>query len=428
MSTLVNLPHDHDIEAAILNCILLKPELIRRCDVDQDIFYSPFHRQIYKAMVELDADGFPPEVVLVRSRILEQTGESKHAEIGRLLDVGALTRHFDGYLNRLKQVAYQRAVVAIEEEISGVAQHPGWKPDEIEEARERKIREARERYWPHEQAMEPIPAEGRLRDFYQRVDDWTTTTGWRSVDEIVGEIHPGSVITVLARPGIGKSVLALNLCANWLRQHGDWGILFASLEMEGTLATDRLIRIIEGWTQPEVMHAMRSGTVPVEYRRLTENRYCLFARARQPLKAIERSIELWQKQHSRRIRAVVVDYFQYLAGQKGESPYEKSSRLSRELKELAKEKEVLIVNLCQVSRGEAGGQGTSCPTLEGARDSGTIEENADVLIGMWRPKPDDPVLMLKALKTRQGMPGGTAELLFSPGNMRLSDSHPRAVK
>ena len=119
---------------------------------------------------------------------------------------------------------------------------------------------------------------------------------------------------------------------------------------------------------------------------------------------------------------MIVDYFQYVAGQRGETPYERASRLSRELKELAKEHEVLVLNLCQVGRGEAGGQGTSCPGLEGARDSGTIEENADVLLGMWRPKLEDPVLMLKALKVRSGLPGQTAELHFRPETMRLVEA------
>ncbi len=267
-------------------------------------------------------------------------------------------------------MAHQRDVVRIEDEVCRLAQGPGWKPEEIEEWRERRIREARDRYWPLEQAMEPMQAETRLREFYQRVEEWSTTTGWPSFDEAVGQIHPGSVITLLGRTGVGKSAVGLNLAANWLRQPGDWGVLFASLEMEGTLATDRLIRIIEGWTQAEVMHAMRSGRVPSEYRRLTTDRYCLFAQARQPLSAVERGIELWQRQHGRRIRAIVIDYFQYLAGQKGESPYEKSSRLSRELKELAKTKEVLVVNLCQVGRGEAGGKGKSSRPSRGHGTAG----------------------------------------------------------
>ena len=414
------LPHDAHVEKALLACLFLKPELLRRCDLDVEAFYDPLHRVVYQTLLDLDQDGYPPDMPLVVSRIQSSTDENRAPEIAAFLDVCAVTFNFDSYLDRLKRVAYQRALVMIEEETCKLAQSAA--PEEVEAQRERRIRKARERYWPGETAMEPAQSEAKLREFYNQTRNWSVETGWPSVDSVIGPLHPGTVITALARPGVGKSALGLNLAANWLRTEAEWGVLFASLEMEETLATDRLMRILQGWSQREVMNAMRTGIEPTEFRRLTANRFCLFAQARQPLSAIERSVEIWERRHARRIRAVVIDYFQYLAGDRRESPYERSARLSREVKEFAKTRELLVVNLCQVSRGEAGGQGTSCPSLEGARDSGTIEENADVLIGLWRPKDQPNSLMLKVLKARSGPVGGKAEIAFEADTMRLVET------
>ena len=414
-------PIDVGVERAVLGCVLLKPELFRRLQVPQDAFAQEFHRTLYSAMNDLDADGMPPDLVLTNGRLREQ-GIHRDADLSAMLDDGALTRHFDYYVERLKQVALRREMVRLEGECAALASAPGSQPDEIDRFRAERLRRAREIYWPVERGMEPVEGWCRLQDFYQRSGELAIGTGFPSLDEIMGEIHPQSVVTVLARPGVGKSVLGLNLTANWLRRAGDWGVLFASLEMGDTLATDRLIRILDGWTKEEVRDAVRSGAAPEEYLRLTKDRFCLFHRARQPLSAIERALEAWERSYDRKIRAVVIDYFQYLAGDPRESPYVKASRLSREMKEFAKVNDCLVINLCQVSRGEPGGKTTKCPTLEAARDSGTIEENADVVLGMWKPSAEDTAIFLKALKVRQGLVGGQCELQFSPSHMRLCDT------
>jgi len=423
MTEIANLPHNADIERVVLSTLLTYGESVRRIDLPSEVFHLPRHKQACELMLEMAEDGEPIDYVTFKAK-LEDRGTPPEKAKGLVLeftDPLPSTKHVFWYAEKLRRYAYQRRVMEIESKAYDMAQRPTTDPDGIESARDEAIREARERYWPPESASEPGEAREELRDFYQRYETMNLSTGFPALDDVVGEIHPATVMTILARPGVGKSALGLNLVANWLRQPAEWGVMFCSLEMGRALATDRFIRIMEGWTITEVKHAMRSGKQPEHYNRLTQDRYCIFAHAGQPLSAIEKSLAMWEKRHGKRIRAVVLDYFQYLAGGKSEAPYEKASRLSREIKEFAKRHDCLVVNLCQVSRGKAGGQGNKCPSLEAARDSGTIEENADILVGMWRPKPDDPTLMLKVLKARQGMPGRTAELQFSPENMRLCD-------
>jgi replicative DNA helicase len=194
--------------------------------------------------------------------------------------------------------------------------------------------------------------------------------------------------------------------------------MFASLEMGLTLATDRLVRIIEGWQKADIRRELLTGGSPAEALALSASRFALFSKTRQSLEAIESAINGWERTHDRKIRALVIDYFQYLRGEQGESPYERGSRLSRELKELAKARSLVIVNLCQVKRGVEGGKGTECPSLEAARDSGTIEENADVVLGMWQPKVGHEVAF-KGLKVREGSAGRQAILLHDVETGRM---------
>jgi len=416
---------DPIVEQAVLACILTKPDLVKQCDLPIEAFANPYYQRVYKACLDLHAEGSSPDLVLVSRLMSEREGGavSEYARVGAIVDILPVMAKFTFYLDRLRQIAYDAAcrhayALAAEKASEGMA------TEAIDALRASLLAAARERFVLDDDSMEPEQCLENLREFYRRPADWTITTGWPLVDEAMGDLYPGSVVTVLARPGVGKSALGLNLTANWLGTCPSWGVLFASLEMEETLATNRLIQICEGWDRRQLAEAIKAGAVPAVYSAIAKGRLCMYSRSRQPLSSIEQRVDIWEKRHNRRIGAVVIDYFQYLAGAPGEKPYERASRLSRELKEFAKLKGVLIVNLCQVARGEEGGKGTNCPSLEGARDSGTIEENADVVIGLWRRKDDPSTIHLKVLKARSGPPGRTAELRFRGETMQLEESAP----
>lgn len=414
-----NLPHEPEIEAAVLGSILLRPELIRQADFPSSAFYSPTHRAIYEAMLQLDEDGQPVDPRLLRA-LLRDAKPDIHVRLGALLD-GGFTRsmHFPSYCDQIRKVAYRREVVKIEAAVREMAAERRMDANEIETERDKLVAMAREEYWPVDRSMDPLHAEDRLRDFYQRIEEWSVTTGYDALDLAVGDLYPGMVVTILARPGIGKSLLALNMVARWLARPSEWGVMFASLEMGDTLATDRLIRIVEGWDKATMTNAMRSGRPPVLYRERTAKRYSLYVAKGSSLAQIEAAMLDWQRSHGAPVRVLVIDYFQYLKGERGESLYEKGSRLSRELKEMAKGNDLVIFNLCQVKRGEEGGKGYDCPTLEAARDSGTIEENADVVLGMWRPKQPEQTVSLRGLKVRQGEAGKRCDLFYDVDTGRL---------
>lgn len=422
---MTEVPNDIQIERAVLCCVMLKPELIRSCDFTSRAFFSEFHRTVYSILSDLDENGAGADPVLLARRFREM-GADRSAEIGRIEEAQASTLRFEWYKRELLRIAYNRSVVEIAEKETLMAQQ-GDEPDAIEETRLRLMRRAQEDFQAEDLSMDFAHVETQVRRFYQRLDVDAVSLGYPDLDRVVGDLYPGMVLTVLARPGIGKSMLGLNIVHSWLRLPAAWACMFASLEMGDTLAGARLMRIVDGWTKAEITEAMRTGGVPVETRKLTLDRLAMFTRARQPIDAIEAAIGSWERSHDRKVRCLVIDYFQYLRGEKNESPYERGSRLSREVKELAKQRNLVILNLCQVKRGDEGGKGSECPTLESARDSGTIEENADVVVGMWQPKAKHEVAF-RGLKVREGQSGLQANLLHDVETGRMFTHYHRLAE
>ena len=413
---------DSKLEAVVISSLVAFSDMFQRSTVGRECFFAPKSKQLWDVLTSMQKDGTGIDPVTVHSVCRERYGDDRARDlIAFAVDPVVSRRHLSFYEDRLKRIALKRRLIAIEDSLQKKLAAPGLDPDQIDQERASQVKDARETYWPTAADTDPLAAEEELRAYYQRYEELRFTLGWPSLDNAIGRIYPSSVLTILARPGIGKSALGLNIAANWLRQDQSWGVMFCSLEMGKTLATDRIIRVMQDWGGMEIRHAMTSGGTPDEYRRMCEARYAIFADSRQSLENISEAADRWERRTGRKLRAFVLDYFQYLSGQGNETSYQKASRLSRELKEFAKDRDALVVNLCQVGRGEAGGRGKECPSLEAARDSGTIEENADIVLGMWRKEPESNSIHFQVLKNRQGPAFGSAVLEFKPDTMTMLD-------
>lgn len=430
---------DHGAERAVLGSMILVPEIARRVDLPCEAFAHPFHRRAYIAAQEILADGDELSLVSLNGRLrdtapTDEERDTTPARCAALLDGIPPSRNVDGYVDALKSKAFLRDLRAIGLEVDKWAADPNLSPQEVEDRQTAAVRVAREKWSRGVDLLDPDEMVRRLRRFYQEYDNRTVPTGYPTLDAILGEVHPGSVLTVIARPGIGKSNLGLNMIVNWLRLENDWGILLLSMEMPDTLAAARLVRMYQGWDRHALRHEMLSKGNPDSFLAAARGRLYVSARGGQTMQTIEESFERAEAALGRRVQVVVLDYLQYLRAKGRETPYEKMARLTAELKEFAKRRDILLVVLSQVGRGEAGGKGWECPSAEGARDSGTVEENADYLCGLARPdldpafdsKPDlahlRGALLLKVLKGRNGGAGKSVRLAFDEETLRLEDA------
>lgn len=435
------LHYDEETELAAINTFLLKPELIKAYDLPQQAFKPGMHQSVYAAICDAVLNDGSADITLIARHVYEHVKEfddlrTAQLQVAKLLDGNfASSRNIDSYVARLRNVAHRRDLVRIHAQAQQDANDMMTHPEAADERQHKAIQQSRLRWAMSPAVLEPATLITRLRTFYQTIQENAVSLGWPTLDEAIGEIYPGTVFTIIARPGIGKSNIGLNIIANWLaKSDSDWGCMFYSMEMSDTLATDRHVRIVEQWDKRELRHAMLTARQPINYEQTTRDRYVMSARGGLSMRGIEEMYENAQSTLSIPIRGVVLDYMQYIRTPRSSSRYEGVATLTAELKEFAKRREIALVLLSQVGRGEAGGQGWECPSPEAARDSGTIEENADYLLGLYRPDRDPNFdnkpalanqrgcLMLRVLKGRSGGDGRTVRLRFNEQTLRISDA------
>jgi hypothetical protein len=255
--------------------------------------------------------------------------------------------------------------------------------------------------------------------------------GYDGLNGIIRGIAPGEVMTILGRSGVGKTAFALNLAERMTVQDRLPTLIF-SLEQPGAELFERIASMTIGWHGREIEERARTED-PELSGRLVEvcehwehvvvvEKPCTLDRLDGLL---TESRGLWPDP----LRLVVVDYLGLIGQRRPTSPYEHTSAVARELKNLAKRHRVAIVVLCQVDR--EGGSGGEEITLRMARDSGVIEEAADYLLGIWRPElreglPKEERLKLKGqlkarvLKNRHGPAPRTVTLHFEDTLLRIS--------
>lgn len=250
------------------------------------------------------------------------------------------------------------------------------------------------------------------------------TLGYPSLDAAMRGIRPGQVCVVMARAGVGKTTLLLNIAANII-ENNPYPMLFASLEMPAAEIAARLFGLSTHQTQGDIEsrlnHLGIDSVVEAWARRYEPFVICDAAAISMPElgKYIGEAATMLGEQ----VPLVFIDYLQLIKSP-GSSAYERTSFIARDLKALAKEHSCAVVVACQTSR--EGGTGGERVTLAMARDSGVVEEAADFLIGCWRPeltgnKGKEGELTAALLKNRHG-PRDEVALHFDKGSLRITEA------
>lgn len=260
----------------------------------------------------------------------------------------------------------------------------------------------------------------RAGDYY---DEWVTEVGtsvktiptpWTDLDHLIGGLRPGAVYVVGARPGVGKSVIALQL-ADAISRNDGGTVLFSSLEM----TRDEIMKRLVASTASVPLSAFDPGRMEQHHRdrmaahadTLRASNIHLDDRASLTPGAIRSTARtIMRRGH---LSGIVVDYLQLMqAAQNARAPrHEVVAQFSRSLKMLAKEMQVPVVLLSQLNRNSTG-QGGGLPGVADLRESGSIEQDADVVILLHQDKEQHPgTLFMGVGKNRHG-PTGQIELAF----------------
>ncbi len=438
------LPHNAEAEKAVLGSILIDNGLINQAIElfeNADVFYIPSHKKIYLAMLELSQAGSEISPVLI-AEVLRRQGE---LQLSRgVADIAAFTiglpkiDRLDSYARLIRGKYLLRELIKASYAIITDATVEEDEPDIILDRAEQHIFEiADERIRKGFEHVNPIAE--RLLVKVQEMEGRTTmltglTTGFRDLDTMTSGLQPADLIILAARPSMGKTSFALMLAENAAIASGAVVAIF-SLEMAKEALVMRML-----CSQGNIdAQRFRSGFLSKQEWAQIGNSLGALANTRIFLDDSPGINILEMRGKVRRLAAeqkrldlVIVDYLQLMGShnQRVESRQQEVSQISRELKYLAKELNVPVVALSQLSRAPET-RADHRPQLADLRESGALEQDADVVAFIYRPEqyqtpeerenlPDEQknIAELIIAKQRNG-PTGTVDLRFTPSSMRF---------
>jgi len=263
-----------------------------------------------------------------------------------------------------------------------------------------------------------------ILDFVHQGDGYRL--GLPSIDDLTRGVRPGEVFGLMARSGVGKTTVALNIAANLARAYPDTpGIIF-SMEQQAGPVEMRLAQIHFDLTRDAVTDRLIFGGVE-EFQEAFRN-LLICQEGGLSVADLEEYVSIASaRRFGAKVRWIAIDYLGYVAPPPGlRDAYQASSYNAKAIKQLAKRHELAVIELIQTGRaGEGKGTGAEPVTMASARDSGVIEESVDFMAGFWRPGLNNPGtigthdrMMCRLLKNRNG-PLGETELTFKTSTMRV---------
>jgi replicative DNA helicase len=436
-SQLLNLrvpPHSIDAEQSVLGGLLIDNgafDKIGDMVVDGD-FYRDDHRRIFRHIVRLIEKGKPADVVTVDESIKSSEDKDKTGGIAYLAALASNTpsaHNVRRYAEIVRECAILRKLIEVSTEIADSAlNRMGKEVGQLLDEAESKVFQIAEAGARTRQGF--IEIQPLLTQVMERIDllyhkdnpsDITgVPTGFADLDRWTSGLQPGDLIIIAGRPSMGKTALALNM-AEHVAVENKLPVAVFSMEMSGSQLALRMLGSIGRLDQ----HKLRTGRLSDDdWNRLTNavgklHDAPVMVDESGALNALElraRARRLHRQYGT--LGLIVVDYLQLMqATSQGENRATEISEISRSLKSLAKELKVPVVALSQLSRAVEQRTGSRRPIMSDLRESGAIEQDADLILAIYREEvytPDTPekgVAEIIILKQRNG-PIGTVKLTF----------------
>lgn len=422
-------PQSLDSERALLGSLLLKPDAIH--DVSDTIkpesFYAEKHRHIFDAMRDLVEKGDPIDLLSLGERLnakglLERCGG--RAYIAELAGAAPTPGNYAHYAELVAKKHIMRALIDCAHEITEAAYEDGSDTAIVLDNAEKSIYAIGNASATHKF----IAIKDKVDGAWERIENLSKTdggirgvpTGFPDLDNLLSGLHKSDLIILAARPSMGKTSLALDIARNVAVKH-DTPVGIFSLEMSSEQLVDRMLSaesFVNSWK-------MRTGAVRAEDD-FAKIRDALETLSKAPIYIDDKPAQniLSMRAVARRLKRergiglIVVDYLQLMAPtntKASDSMVQQVTEISRSLKQLAREIEVPVIALSQLSRAveQRGGK----PRLSDLRDSGSIEQDADVVMFIHREdkqnkESDRPNIAEILIEKHRNGPTGKVELYF----------------
>lgn len=422
-------PQNAEAEASLLGSILVDGDAIVKIadQVRADDFYEPKHRLIFRAMLELYEKRQPLDI-LTLSNQLESIGELEKiggaSYLTGLVEGVPTAAHVVHYAGIVAHKATLRRLIGAATDIVGLGYDQNSSLEDLLDKAEQRLFEVSHKNFK----QNFIPIGTVLAESFDRLDELHKDkhklrgipTGFKAIDNIMAGLQRSDLIVLAARPSMGKTSLALNIGTHIAVKEGIAVGVF-SLEMSKEQLIDRLLASqsgIDSWK-------LRTGNL--EDSDFPKINNAMAALSEAPIfiddSALTNVMEMRTK--ARRLMSehplglIIVDYLQLMSGgRSGENRVQEVSEISRGLKSLARELNIPVLALSQLSR-TVETRTPQIPQLADLRESGSIEQDADVVLFIYRedyynPETDKPNVADILIKKHRNGPTGQIQLYWHP--------------
>ncbi len=390
----INMPYSLEAEQAVLGSILIDPACITQVliIVKPDYFYLPQHKAIFTIMQEIDALGgkIDPLIILEKlkqEKIYDDAGGKQY--LFQLTQIVPSTENVEEYSVIIREKYHIRTLINVSKRIIDEASSSSEPADTLLESAEQQIYDIRQGRVSKGPTKIGDIIVNEVYDKLQKLSSADRdkykgfTTGFTDLDKAITGLNRSDLLIIGARPAMGKTSLALNLARNTAMM-GKKKVLFFSLEMTKEQLAQRVLS-----TEARVESTkMRTGNISGDEWAKLATATALLSNCELYFDDTSNMTVSEMKSRIRRLRdvdAVFVDYLQLMkSGTRVESRVQEVSEITRNLKLMAKDLNIPVVVLAQLARTTEGRGKSHKPQLSDLRESGSIEQDADIVIMLYR--------------------------------------------
>jgi len=419
-------PNSIDAEYSVLGAILIdKDAIIAVADfLLPEQFYNDNHMEIYKAMLELYEERSPIDIITIAEKLRKNKALTKIGGSGylaELVEKVPTSANVEKYAQIIRDFYVKRQLISAAGRIAEASFDDGVETAQVLDRAEMEIFSLSQKNLK----KSFVPVKSALAESFDRLDELHKRagglrgipTGFRDLDNILAGLQPSNLIILAARPGIGKTALGLNIARSVAVDYKIPVGIF-SVEMSKEELTDRLLvrqSEIDAWK-------LKTG-------KLDEDDFTKFSEAMGVLadapiyiddtpgiSILEMRTKARRLQVEKGLQLLIIDYLQLVKGRNLENRVQEVSEISMGMKNLARELKIPIISLSQLSRAVEV-RGGNRPRLADLRESGSIEQDADVVMFLFREDEENMEnITLELAKHRNG-PTGVIKLRFIPSRV-----------
>lgn len=427
-------PHSKEAEESVLGALLLdKDAVIAVAEfLAPSDFYDERHSDIYEAILSLYEERVPVDVLTVTEKLKKQKDLKKVGGASYLTDIAnrvPTAAHVEHYGKIVKDLSVKRALMQAASKLVEFSMDEGMTSADLMDRAESEVFSISQKNV--KKAFRPIREV--LAESFDRLDELHKqegglrgiATGFNDLDNATAGLQKGNLIILAARPGVGKTTFALNI-AEYAAINNKKNVGFFSLEMSVEELTDRLsvnVADIDAWR-------LKTGKLTEDEFTKLSTAYGILAEAQiyiddtPALSILEMRTKARRLQVEHGLDLIIVDYLQLARSRNLENRVQEVSEISQGLKNLARELRVPVLALSQLSRGVES-RNIKKPQLSDLRESGSIEQDADVVMFLWREDDDKLENMILDIAKHRNGPLASVPLFFKGDRIKF---FPRDVK